>query len=228
MEQEEAGELEIGDEPQLLLQALACTPLVTVCAGVALGERALADAAQLRVRRLLAVGEVGVAVAELLREVELEPGGELDRAGDGGSVLREAVGHLLRRAKHALAVAAPLALGAVQRRAVPDGDEGVLEQGAAMAMRVHVAGGHRVDAQRLRQVAQGCVAAGVAALVRALELDEEPLAAKRRGEVRGSVGIADREAVARAAGEADEAVVSLGELLQSATPARDGRPRARG
>ena len=85
MEQEEAGELEVGDQPQLLLQALSGAFLVAVRAGVALCERALADATQLGVGRLLAVGEVGIAVAELLGQVELEPGGQLGRAGDSGS-----------------------------------------------------------------------------------------------------------------------------------------------
>ncbi len=118
------------------------------------------------------------------------------------------------RTEHALAVAAPLALGAVQRRAVADGDERVLEHGAAMAVRVHVAGGDGIDAERLGELAQRGVAARVAALVRALELDEEAVAAERGGEPGGGVGIADGEAVARAAGQADEAVVSLGELLQ--------------
>ena len=132
VEEEEAGQLEVGDEPQLLLQALAGSPLVAVRAGVALGERALADAAQLRVGRLLAVGEVGIAVAELLGQVELEPSGELDRAGDGGARRRgSARPSRRRRTEDALAVAAPLALGAVQRRAMADGDERVLEHGAA-------------------------------------------------------------------------------------------------
>ena len=86
-------------------------------AAVALGERALADAAELDDRRLLAVGEVGIAVAELLGEVELEPLGELARAGDRVAVEREAVEHVGRRGEHAFVVAAPLALAAVERRA---------------------------------------------------------------------------------------------------------------
>ena len=81
-------------------------------------------------------------------------------------------------------------------------------------MGVDVAGGHRLDAQGLREVAQGGVAAGIAPFVRALELDEEAFAAERGGEAGGGVGIADGKAVARAAGEADEAVVPLGELLK--------------
>ena len=215
VEEEEAGQLEIGDEPQLLLQALAGASLVAVRARVALGERPLADAAQLRVRRLLAVREVGIAVAELLGEVELEPSGELGRAGDGVRVVRESGRPCSAgRSEHALAVAAPLALGAVERRAMADGDERVLEHGAAMAVRVHVAGGHRFDAERLGELAQRGVAAGVAALVRALELDEEALAAERGGEPGGGVGIADGKAVAGTAGQADEAVVPHRELFE--------------
>ena len=153
----------------------------------------------MRVRRFLAVGEVGIAVAELLGEVELEPGGELDRAGDRGRVVRKALGCFLGCSEHALAVAAPLALGAVQRRPVPDGDERVLEHGAALAVRVHVARGNRIDAERLRELAQRGVAASVATLVRALELDEEAVLAERGGEPGGGVGIPHGEAVTRTA-----------------------------
>ncbi len=95
-----------------------------------------------------------------------------------------------------------------------DGHERVLKHGAAMAVGVHVAGRHRIDAECLRELAQRGVAAGVAPLVRALELDEEAVAAERGGEQGCGVGIADGKAVASAAGEADEAVVPLGELLQ--------------
>ena len=149
-----------------------------VRARIALGECPLADAAQLLVRRLLAVREVGIAVAELLGEVELEPGGKLGRAGDGCRVVREAIRHVRRRTKHALAVAAPLALGAVQRRPMADGHERVLEHGTPVAVRVHVAGRHRVDAERLRQLAQRGVPARVSSLVRSLELDIEAVAAE--------------------------------------------------
>ncbi len=214
VEEEEAGELEVGDQPQLFLQALVGSSLVAVRAGVALGERALADAAQLCVGRLVAVGEVGIAVAELLGQVELEASGQLDRARDGRPVFGEAIGHLRGWAENALPVAAPLALGAVQRRAMANGDERILEHGAATAVRVHVAGGDGLHAERLRQVAQRGVATGVAAFVRALELDEEAVAAERGGDPGGGVRIADGQAVAGAAGEADEPVVPLRESGQ--------------
>ena len=95
-----------------------------------------------------------------------------------------------------------------------DGDERVLEHGAAMAVRVHVAGGDGLHAERLRQVAQRRVATSVAALVRALELDEEAVAAERGGEPGGGVRIADGQAVAGAARETDEPVVALRESRQ--------------
>ena len=66
VQQEEAGEAELVDQRELLVEPRAHAPLVAVQPGVALGERALADAAELDDRRLVAVGEVGIAVAELL------------------------------------------------------------------------------------------------------------------------------------------------------------------
>src|SRR4029077_5120157 len=66
VEEEEAGEAELADQRKLLLEPFADAPFVAVEAAVALGERVLADAAELDDRRLLAVGEVGGAVDELL------------------------------------------------------------------------------------------------------------------------------------------------------------------
>ena len=74
---------------------------------------------------------------------------------------------------------------------------------------MHVAGGDGVDAEVLGEVAQGGVAADVATLVRALQLDEEALTAERAGEPGCGVRVAHGEAVAGAAGEADEAVRML-------------------
>ena len=88
-------------------------------------------------------------------------------------------------------------------------------------MCVHVAGGDGVHLQRLGEVAQGCVAAHVAAFVRTLDLDEEAVAAEGAGDARCRVRVAHGEPVARAAGEADETVVQLLE------PARVERRRQR-
>jgi hypothetical protein len=75
-------------------------------------------------------------------------------------------------------VASALALAAVERGAAADRDEDVLQRGAAGVVRVDVAGRDRTDVQRFREVSQGGVPPRVAALVRALELDEEVVAAE--------------------------------------------------
>ena len=209
MQEEEAGEADALDQRELFVEALASTPLVSVQRRVPLAEQAVAERAQLHDRRLVAVGEVRIAVAELLREVELEPLRELARARDRLPVVGEPLEQLGRREQHRLVVAAPLALAPVERRAVADRDERVLQADARTSMRVRVSRDDGLDAERLGEVAQRCVAAHVAALVGPLQLDEEPLAAEGLREPRRRVRIAHGEPVARAAGEADEPVVQL-------------------
>ena len=97
VEQEEPGEAQLVDQRQLLLEAPSCATLVAVRVAVALGEGAVADAAELRDRRLAAVGEVRVAVAEVLGQVELEPLGQLTGALHRIEVERKAFRGLLRR-----------------------------------------------------------------------------------------------------------------------------------
>ena len=100
VEQEEAGEAELADEVELLLEPLADALLVAVEVRVPLGERGLADAAELDDRGLRSVGEVGIAVAELFGQIELETLREsrlcaAPRRGRRGS------GRALRRAREA-------------------------------------------------------------------------------------------------------------------------------
>ena len=173
VEQEEAGEPELADEVELLLEPRADALLVAVEVRVALGERDLADAAQLHDRRFRAVGEVGVAVAELLGEVELEALGELAGAEHRVAVVGEAVEHRVGREEHRLVVAAPFLLAALERGAAADGDEDVLQRGAAAVVRVDVSRRDGLDADRLGKLTQARVAARVAALVRALQFYEE-------------------------------------------------------
>ena len=82
---------------------------------------------------------------------------------------------------------------------------------------MHVAGGDGRDAEVLGEVAQGRVAPHVTALVRPLQLDEEALPAEGAREPGGGVRVLHREAVAGAAGEADETV---GVLLDEAAGPR--------
>ena len=140
--------------------------------------------------------------------------------GDGGGVdAGEALRHLRRSAQDALAVAAPLLLAAVERGAAADRDERVLEQRAPRRMGMDVAGGDGVDAEVCGEILEGGVAPHVAALERPLQLDEEAVAAEGAGETGGGVRIAHGEAVAGAAGEADE---PLRMLLDEAPGRRTG------
>ncbi len=134
MEEEEAGEPELVDQRELLAEPPpSLTEQRPVARWIAVGERGLADLSELPDRGLGAVGEVGVAVAELGGEVELEPLGELDGSPHGVAVVGEELVELGGRAQDALAVAAPLALAAVERGALPDRDEHVLERGSPRA-----------------------------------------------------------------------------------------------
>ena len=222
MQQEEPGEADALDQRELFVETLPSASLVPVQRCVPLAEQAVAERAQLHDRRLVAVGEVRVAVAELLREVELEPLRELARPRDRFPVVGEPFEQLGRREQHRLVVAAPFALAPVERRAVADRDERILQADARTSMRVRVSRDDGLDAERLGEVAQCSVAAHVAALVGPLQLDEEPVAAKSVREPRRRVRIAHREPVARAAGEADESAV---QLLRGA-PARARAVRA--
>jgi hypothetical protein len=76
VEEEEAREADLGDERELFAQA-GVGPVAKERRRmpVALVERPPAHLRQLRVGGLLAIGEIGIAVAELLGQVELEPVG---------------------------------------------------------------------------------------------------------------------------------------------------------
>ena len=131
VEEEEAGEAELVDQRELLLEPPAHAPLVAVQVGVALGERCLADAAQLDDRRLLAVGEVGIAVAELLGQVELEPLGRARwsarrRPGRlrSGRASPPAAGGPIRGCRAAPARSPRARCGSGRRRARPGGRRG--------------------------------------------------------------------------------------------------------
>ena len=170
VEQEEPREIELVDQRELALEAIA-RPLEQplVARRIAVGEGVVADLCELSDRGLVAVGEVGVAIAELLGEVELKALRDLDGAGGGGRVdAGEEVGRICRRPQDALAVASPLLLAAVEGGTTADRDERVLEERAPRRMRMHVARGHGRDAEMLGQVAQSRVAPHVTALVRPL------------------------------------------------------------
>jgi hypothetical protein len=134
---------------------------------------------------------------------------DLGRAEDGVAIVGKELEQLRRGAEDALAVAAPLALARLERGVVADRDEDVLERGPAGMVRVDVAGDERPDPGVLGEVAQERVPAGVAALERPLQLDEEAVGPERPHQLDGAVRVADAEPVACTAGEADETLVQL-------------------
>ena len=125
VEEEEAGEAEPADRPQLLPEAGLGLGAVGVADGVALVEAGGADLGELAGGG--GVAGARVAVAELLGEVEAEALGKANALGDGLGVGGEAGGHRGGRAQDRAGVAAPMRLGLGQRFPLPDRDEGVLE-----------------------------------------------------------------------------------------------------
>src|SRR5215216_5603630 len=201
VEQEEACEAELVDQLQLFVEASARAAPVPVGVAIALVEGAIADTRELGNRRFDLVREVRIAVAELLGQVELAALRDSRRALDGGAVEREAVEDLLRRPEERLVVPTPLRLRALQRGAVPDRDQRVLQPRPRQVVSVDVTRHDRPDLQRLGEVAQLRVAPDVASLEGPLELDEEALGAKGLREPRRGARVLHREA--------EEAVVQL-------------------
>src|SRR5207244_12471480 len=151
----------------------------------------------------------GVTVAEIRVRAERGPRGCVPGGLDRVAAMREGRRDRGRRPQEALAVAPPVGLAAVERGAVLDGDERVLQGRQASIVRVDVAGRDGLDAERLGQLAQQRVSAGVAPLERPLELDEEAVAAEYLRQTSRLVRVPHREPVPRAARQADETLVPL-------------------
>ena len=154
VEEEEAGEAELGDQRQLLAQTLVALPgcgAGAAHAGSARRRRAGRHSASCTSAGVGPVGEVRVAVAELVREVE----GRAARPAPAScvtrvAVVREAGGDLLRREQDA----APRSRAAPARS--PRATCGCLiatrtswRRSAARVVGMHVARGDRAHAERV-------------------------------------------------------------------------------
>ena len=213
MEEEEAGEVEVADRRQLALELhLGLAAELTVrWVSVFLTQPRPADLGELVVgARVL---RAGIAVAELLGQVEAQPLGEAQGLGDRLGVLGEARRHPPGRAEHRARVAAASRLRGLQGRPQPDRDEGVLEGGAARVVGVDVAGRDAGHAEPGGELGEPAVAGAVVAPVGALQLDPEvvgaeglqqPPAQPRRARRLAALPGARQQAVAGAAREADE------------------------
>ena len=200
MQEEEAGQAERVDHPQLLLQPRARRGAVRVAGRVALLEALRAQLGERAVgRRVLGAG---VAVAEVLAEVEGQAVGERERLGDRARVVLEARRHRLRGGEHVGEVAAAHGLRGVERGVVAQGDEGVLQRRPRAGVRVDVARGHGRHAEALRQLGEAAVAGAVVAMEGALELDPQVVGAEDPQQPPQARLVVD--ALARAAAQADE------------------------
>ena len=200
VQEEEAGQAERVDHPQLLLQARARRGAVRVAGRVALLE---ALRAQLGERAVgLRVIRAGVAVAEVLAEIEGQAVGERARLGDRARVVLEARRHRLRRGEHMGEVAAAHGLRGVERGVVAQRDEGVLQRRPRAGVRVDVARRHGRHAEALRQLGEAAVAGAVVAVEGPLELDPQVVGAEDPQQPPQARLVVD--ALARAAAQADE------------------------
>ena len=202
VQEEEAGQAERVDHAQLLLQARAGLVAVRAVGRVALVELVGAQLGEVAVG--LGILGAGVAVAEVLVEVEGQAVGELSRLVERVRVVVfEPRLHRLGRGEDVGEVAAPHRLGGVERRVVAQRDEGVLQRAARARVGVDVAGGDRGHADALGQPRQRGVPRPVVALERALELDAQVVGAEDRVQALQAGLVVD--ALAGAAAQADEA-----------------------
>ncbi len=230
VQEEEPRQAELADEPELLLQARRRVAPQAVPGRVAHVEPRRAD---LRER---AVGgpvlRAGVAVAEVLREVEGQRRGQPRGLGHRVGVVLEARGHRLRRRQDVAVVAAAQRLGRVERRVLAQRDERVLQRRARVRVGVHIAGRDARDAEPPGQGHQPAVQRAVATEVRALELDPEGLRPEGRQEPSHRRLVT--HALARASREADEPLrvrLQVGERqhgVEHAARRAPGRARAAG
>ena len=212
VQQEEPGQAELVDQLQLLVEAGPGVALVPVGPGVAHVERAAADLGELRDGRLRLVREVRVAVAQLLRQVELAALGDHGGALDCVPVEREAVGDLGGMPEDRLVVSAPLRLGAssdVWRIATSASWSSARPGSWAWTSPVTTVSTSSVSAssrsRALRRTSPRSKGRWSSTKNRS-----RPKARARRG---GGIRVLDGEPEARAAGEADEPFVQLFEQL---------------
>ncbi len=116
----------------------------------------------------------------------------------------EASRHRLRRREHMAEVAAPQWLGGVERRAVTDRDERILQRRTGAHVSVDVAGRDRAQLQLACERGDAAVARAVVAQVGALQLDAQAVGRERIAQRLEARAVVDP--VRGAAAEADQAV----------------------
>ena len=179
IDKEEAAQLLPLDDAQLVRQTRLRARLLGA-AGVAVAQARPADRRQLLVRAAPVLqGGRRQRVAHVLREVERAAPRDAHRVGGGvGVVAGEALGLQRRRAQEELRVGTALAVALVQRQAVLDRDQHVLQAVPVALVVVHVARAHHPHARRRRQTHERAVARAVVEHQVVLQLDEDVVRAE--------------------------------------------------
>ena len=211
VEEEEAGEAELVDQRELLLEPAGAR---AACDRSGCEYRSANAASQTRRSWTIAGSspseKSGIAVAELLRQVELEAFGQLGwcaRTASRSSAKRSSIFSGGRRTASWLPRRSRSQPSSEvrQRTATSMSWSAARRRSCAWTSPVATVG----TPSEVRELAQVRVAARVAALVRPLQLDVEAVVPEGAREPSGRVRVADREPVAGAAGEADESLVQL-------------------
>ncbi len=215
VQQEEARQPELADHVQLLRQARLRLGPRRVRLPVALVQARRAQLGQLALG--IRILRPRVAVAEVVREVEGQPLGQRQRLAHRLGMVGETTHHRLRRGHHVAAVATAQRLGGVERRAVAQCHERVLQLGPAACMRMHVAAGHARHPEPPRERRQRAVAGAVVPRIGTLQLHAQVLRAERLEQAPCDRLVADAAADRRvpgAARQADEALRVVEHRLQ--------------
>jgi hypothetical protein len=215
VQQEEPRQVELPDEPELLLQAGGRLRAQLGSRRIAVVEQRRADLGELAVG--LVVLGAGVAIAEVGGEVEPQRGRQARALRHRLRMVLEARCHRGRRREHVRVVAAPQRLGGIKRRVLADRHERVLEPRPCGRVGVDVAGRHARHAQPRGEVGQLAVAGAIVAMERALQLDPERVAPED-GQQRAGGGLVV-DAVVGAPRQADQSLGVLGEVVD-----REQRP----
>ena len=159
VDQEESGEVEGGDRAELFRQSLSG---LLVVARVFPGKSFPTQASEAVVGRLGAIGAVvGKGVVEVACQVE--PGAAAGDELGGADRLRDSPRRWppsRRESAGKFRIGAALAVAAIERGAVPDCDEHVLQVVAAAVMVVDVAGGNVANAELVGEVDEAARHAG--------------------------------------------------------------------
>ena len=180
--QEEAAQLVMLHQPQLLLEAALGLGAVGRIGWVELLQLHRAQSGQGLWSGLLPrAAEVGEGVAQIRGQVEgAAPLGDRARVRDGVGTVTEQRRYVLRRSQMKLAVGLSHVVRAVERGAVPNGAERVVQPVPLAPEVVRIAGGDHREPRVVGYVGERMDQVTVAAHVVALELHEEPLSAEQR------------------------------------------------